>query len=73
MELLELEARHNIKANTGEHKIGFSVDKKLRLIFKGNTSSKLAFATMVKGTDVRSRPEGSILPSELPIPTHCNI
>lgn len=32
MELLELEARHNIKASTGEHIIGFSADKELDLI-----------------------------------------
>lgn len=75
MELLELEAKHDIKASTGEHIIGFSTDKELilSLTFKGNTSIKLVFATMVKGRDVRSRPEGSILPSELPTPTDCSI
>ena len=32
MELLELEARHDIKASTGEHIIEFSTDKELVLI-----------------------------------------
>lgn len=32
MESLELEARHGIKASTGEHIIGFSTDKELDLI-----------------------------------------
>lgn len=32
MKLLELEARHDIKAGTGENKIGFSTDKELDLI-----------------------------------------
>lgn len=45
----------------------------LTLIFKGNTCNKLAFSNMVKGRNLRSRPEGSMLPSELPTPTHCSI
>lgn len=31
MELLGVEARHNIKASSGEHTIGFSTDKELDL------------------------------------------
>lgn len=31
MELLELKARHNIKASSGEHTIRFSTDKELDL------------------------------------------
>lgn len=45
----------------------------LTLIFKGNTSNKPAFSNMVEGRNLRSRPEGSMLPSGLPTPTHWNI
>lgn len=50
MELLELEARYNIKASSGEHTIGFSI-----IVERNNSNWKFRFAIIVdKELDLNS-------------------